>query len=291
MLDSVDSSHPECHSALIAHELSHLNIDIAALSEVRLHEEGSLREHGAGYSLFWSGKPRTEKHLSGVGFMIKNSIVPKLENLPTGHSEHIISLRLSLHNKQYVVLFSIYAPTLQVDPAEKDKFWTDLCRLTQKIPADDKIIILGDFNTRVGKNFEAWKGILSKHGIRNCNNNGRLLLEFCAEQQLTITNTIFQQKNSLKTTWMHPIFKHWHLIDYVLVRRRDVRNVHQTCVMPSAECQTDHPLVNIVCSVVQSQAFRNFVYQTAEVIGNKGRVIVNTDPQGRNPVWQERNTT
>ncbi|KAJ7414406.1 hypothetical protein WISP_84394 [Willisornis vidua] len=46
------------------------------------------------------------------------------------------------------VLFSVYAPTLQADPVEKEKFYTDLHRLTQKVPADDKIIILGDFNAR-----------------------------------------------------------------------------------------------------------------------------------------------
>ncbi|KAJ7413922.1 hypothetical protein WISP_87626 [Willisornis vidua] len=74
----------EHYSALIAHELSRLNIDIAALSEVRLHEKGSLKEHGAGYTFYWSGKPKTESYLSGVGFMIKNSIASKLENLPTG---------------------------------------------------------------------------------------------------------------------------------------------------------------------------------------------------------------
>ncbi|XP_017668058.1 PREDICTED: uncharacterized protein LOC108496141, partial [Lepidothrix coronata] len=178
------------------------------------------------------------------GFMIKNSIVPKLENLPSAHSDQIISLRLPLHNKQHVVLFSLYAPTLQADPAEKDKFYTDLRCLIQKVPVDDKIIILGDFNARVGKNFEAWKGILGKHGVGSCNDNGRLLLEFCAEQQLTITNTIFQQKNSLKTTWMHPRSEHWHLIDYVLMRRTGVRDVHHTRVMSSAECQTDHRLVH-----------------------------------------------
>ncbi|KAJ7425601.1 hypothetical protein WISP_22947 [Willisornis vidua] len=54
-----------------------------------------------------------------------------------------------ISNSLMVVLQSVYAPTLQADPAEKDKFYTDLCRLTQKVPADDKIIILGDFNTRV----------------------------------------------------------------------------------------------------------------------------------------------
>ncbi|KAJ7417867.1 craniofacial development protein 2-like protein [Willisornis vidua] len=211
MLDTVDSGCPEC-PALIAHEWSQLNIDIAALNKVPLHEEGSLKEHGVGYKIYWSGKPKTQSHFSGVDFMTENSIASKLENLLTGHSNHMISICLPLHNKQHVVLFSVYAQTLQADTVEKDKFYTDLHCLTQKVPADDKIIILGDFNARAGKNFEACKGVLGKHRVENCNKNGRLLLKLCAEHQLTITNTIFQQKDSLKTTWMHPQSKHWHLI-------------------------------------------------------------------------------
>ena len=42
---------------------------------------------------------------------------------------------------------------------------------------------------------------------------------------------------------MHPRSKHWHLLDYILVRRRDQRDVFHTRVMPSAECHTDHRLV------------------------------------------------
>ncbi|KAJ7406007.1 hypothetical protein WISP_136332 [Willisornis vidua] len=118
-------------------------------SEDHLHEEGSLKEYGAGYTLYWSGKPKSESHLSGVGFMIKNSINSKLENLLRGHSVCIISLCLPLHNKKHVILFIVYAPTLQADPVEKDKFYTNLCCLNQKVPKNYKIIILGDFNARV----------------------------------------------------------------------------------------------------------------------------------------------
>ncbi|KAJ7425174.1 hypothetical protein BTVI_03852 [Pitangus sulphuratus] len=92
---------------------------------------------------------------------------------PKGHSDCIISLYFPLHNKQHVVLFSIYAPTLQADPAEKDKSYTDLRCLTQKVPTDDKIVILGDFNTRIGKNFETWKGVLGKHDV------GMIMITFC----------------------------------------------------------------------------------------------------------------
>ena len=121
--------------------------------------------------------------------MIKNNIAAKLENLPNGHSHRIISMRrLSLRKEHYVTLFSVYAPTLQADPADKDKFYTDLRNLLQNTPTGDKVVILGDFNARVGGDSEAWKGVLGKHGVGNCNDNGRLLLELCAELQLTITS-------------------------------------------------------------------------------------------------------
>ncbi|XP_037801318.1 uncharacterized protein LOC119596220 [Penaeus monodon] len=90
---------------------------------------------------------------------------------------------------------------------------------------------------------DAWKGVLGRHGVGNCNDNGRLLLELCTEQQLVITNTIFQQKDRLKTAWMQPRSKHWHLIDYILVRQKDLKDVIHTRVMPSAECHTDRRLV------------------------------------------------
>ena len=94
----------------------------------------------------------------------------------------------------------------------------------------------------MGRVFELWKGVLGRHGIGNCNDNRRLLLEFCSEYQLVITNTLFQQMDRFKATWKYPRSKHWHLLDYVLTRQRDTRDVLHTTVMPSADCYTDHRL-------------------------------------------------
>ncbi|XP_063588714.1 uncharacterized protein LOC134765849 [Penaeus indicus] len=92
-----------------------------------------------------------------------------------------MSMRLPLKNEQYATLFSVYAPTLQAEPAEKDRFYSELRGHLQSIPADDKVIILGDFNARVAQDVDAWKGVLGRHGVGNCNDNGRLLVMPSAE--------------------------------------------------------------------------------------------------------------
>ena len=42
---------------------------------------------------------------------------------------------------------------------------------------------------------------------------------------------------------MHPQSKHWHPIDYVIVRRKDRQDVRVTKTMCGADCWTDHRLV------------------------------------------------
>jgi len=48
-MDADNSSRPHRRTALIASELTRYNIDIAALSETRLADEGSLNEMASGY--------------------------------------------------------------------------------------------------------------------------------------------------------------------------------------------------------------------------------------------------
>ncbi|VDL89351.1 unnamed protein product [Schistocephalus solidus] len=46
-----------------------------------------------------------------------------------------------------------------------------------------------------------------------------------------------------KATWLHPQSKHWHLLDYVLVRRQDHQDVLGTKAIPSVDGWTDHRFV------------------------------------------------
>ena len=51
--------------------------------------------------------------------------------------------------------------------------------------------------------------------------NGELLLALCSEFELIVTNTVFKQTDERKTTWMHPRSRHWHMIDFIIMRCRD----------------------------------------------------------------------
>ena len=112
-----------------------------------------------------------------------------------------------------------------------------------RVPRSDKLIVLADFNARVGRNHDTWERVIGHHGMGNENDNGSLLLNMCAEHLLTITNTLYQQANKYKASWMHPRSKHWHLIDYVIVRQRDSRDVTKTCTMGATTCWSDHKMV------------------------------------------------
>lgn len=50
-------------TAIISRELKRFQIDIAALSETRLDDEGQLREEKGGYTFYWKGKTADEQRI------------------------------------------------------------------------------------------------------------------------------------------------------------------------------------------------------------------------------------
>ncbi|BHF58381.1 hypothetical protein SprV_0100133300 [Sparganum proliferum] len=217
--DNPRSNRPERRIALVARELARYKVDIAALSETRFSEQGQLEEVSVGYTFFCNGRPRAERRDAGVAFAIRNDIMGRLPCLPQGIND------LPLWGGKFVTIISAYAPPMTSSDAARDKFYEDLHALLATVPKADKLIVLGDFNARVGTDPAAWRGVLGRHGLRGSNDNGLLLLRTCAEHRLILTNTFFCLPEREKATWRHPRSRQWHLLDYVLVRRRDQRDV------------------------------------------------------------------
>ena len=154
-----------------------------------------------------------------------------------------MTLRLPLTKNRFATFVSVYSPTLDSSDDVKDLFYDTLYSTLGIISQDDKIILLGDFNARVGRNHDIWHGVIGHHGVGNMNSSGHRLLSLCSELGLAMTNTFFHLRDMHKTFWMHPRSKHWHLIDYVFVRRRDLNEVLFARAMRGSECSTDHRLI------------------------------------------------
>ncbi|VDL88095.1 unnamed protein product [Schistocephalus solidus] len=78
---------------------------------------------------------------------------------------------------------------------------------------------------------------MGPHGLGSFNDDSLLLLRNCAKHALLLTNTFLHLSMREKAKWMHPRSRHWQLLDYVLVRRREQQ------VIRNADDWMEHRLI------------------------------------------------
>ena len=121
---------------------------------------------------------------------------------------------------------SVYAPTFRVTLHEKEAFYSDLQSMLNEVNGHDLLLLVGDFNARVGSTAnssseETWNGVRRIHGVGRMNGGGANQLT-CVLYKLTIVNTCFTEKN----IWQHPGNKQWYCIDYTITRQKK-----ESCVL------------------------------------------------------------
>ena len=81
-----------------------------------------------------------------------------------------------------------------------------------------------------------------EYGLGIWNEAGQRLIEFCQENALVITNTLFQQHKRRLYTWTSPDGQHQNQIYYILCSQR-WRSSIQSKTRPGADCGSDHELL------------------------------------------------
>ncbi len=132
-----------------------------------------------------------------------------------------MKLKLLLGMRRSATLISAYTLATTKPDDVKEMFCEELGALVSSVPQSDKLILLGHFHAHVSKDHQSWEGSIGHHGVGKCNGKGLLILRTCATHGLAITNSMLSLPTLKRTSWMHPRSKHWHLIDYVIVRARD----------------------------------------------------------------------
>ena len=103
-----------------------------------------------------------------------------------------------------ITVIQVYAPTSNTEEAQQ--FYEDLQDFLELTPKKDVLFIIGDWNVKVGS--QKTPGVTSKFGLGIRNEAGQRLIEFCQENALVITNTLFQQHKRRLYTWTSPDGQH-----------------------------------------------------------------------------------
>lgn len=111
LLDRDEYACPERKTAIVARELGHFNVDVAATSEIHLADEEELVENLGGYAFFWKGTDSSEPRRSGVRFAVKNCLAKRLHECLAYILDRETTLRLHL-DIDHLNVISVYAPTL-----------------------------------------------------------------------------------------------------------------------------------------------------------------------------------
>ena len=222
----------------VIREMTRYSIDVLGLSETKARGNGMKETGGAKYVFSGVTEGRAK---CGVGIIIAERLANCVRSWRC-ISERCVMIRLRVAGV-WMTLVQVYAPTDDRDNETKDGFYALLQEVVDKAPRGDKVMMMGDFNARVGNDAEEWNGVIGRHGEGVKNDSGSRLLMFSAENGFSIMNTHFEHKEIHKFTWKCPGRGLQSIIDYFLVRADLRKDVNDVRVIRGAEIGSDHHLV------------------------------------------------
>lgn len=102
-----------------------------------------------------------------------------------------MALQLLLQNKSQVTLISAYASAMTNPNEMKDGYYEELDTLLSAVSRINKLILLDNFNTRIGCDSAAWQGVIGRYRVVNCNTSVLLLVESIAAHDFLNSNITF----------------------------------------------------------------------------------------------------
>ncbi|CAK1588972.1 unnamed protein product, partial [Parnassius mnemosyne] len=228
-------------------------IDMLCVNETK-RKGRDVTAHGI-YTAYWSGVDETERACQGVGVILSERMGQCVKEYECV-SPRLLWIRMKVGLKKLFVL-GVYAPDMSKPTYIREQFW-DMVRLVlMKCKENENIIMLGDFNGRVGVKRSGYERILGTFGDERINENGEDLLTVCVEKNLFVANTFFRHKRIHMYTWERGDDR--SMIDFIIVDERMRSAVVDTRVYRGSNVGTDHYLV--LCRI--NGLFRRWRHRTS----------------------------
>ena len=204
--------------AEISREMDKMKVEILGLSETRWNQSGE-HQTSDGKLLLYSGMPEEDDdHVRGVGVLISRKMKDHLvEWLPV--SERLMKARFKTKHRHMTIVQG-YAPTEEADLGDKEAFYSSLDGLLATVPKRDVVLMMGDFNARVGADNNGLDQVMGPHGIGRQNENGGLFVELCSNHSLRVGGTMFIHKTCHKNTWFSNDHRTTAQLDHICISQK-----------------------------------------------------------------------
>lgn len=270
---------------IVENECKRNKIDIVGLCET--HWKGSGHFDTENNRVYFSGNDSSS--FSGVAIAIPK----KLSNAVLGYnpvSDRIMTIKIDAAPMALNIV-QVYAPTGNANENEVEDFYNKLETTMSSIPNREMLILLGDFNAKIGKTSDdaQLRNVIGKYGLGDRNIRGERLIQFAADNNLTIMNSVFKHHRRRLYTWTSPGGQHRNQIDYILIKSRWRSSVQNTHTLPGADCGTDHQLpiakvqVKLKAPIVRKQQQRleitNIRSFTEAIQRNQQQLSTYDDPE------------
>ena len=111
----------------------------------------------------------------------------------------------------------------------------------ETIPKNKRIVVGADLNGYVGIGNNSDEECMGRRGLGKRNNEGQAVVDFAKKMELAITNTYFVKKPAHRVTYNSDECS--SQVDYVMVRRRRIKQVADTKVIVGESIAKQHRIV------------------------------------------------
>ncbi|KAJ3607832.1 hypothetical protein NHX12_024883 [Muraenolepis orangiensis] len=176
----------------------------------RVHTDQPILYHKVGgCSFITSSAWRNDAQAAtgGVGLMVSPRARRALRRVQQ-HTNRI--LVADFEGNPVTTVMSVYSPTNAAPIEDVEKFYDELRTAIHHVPAHNFLVILGDFNARLGPEDAPF----TYHN--NTNRNGEYLSALLTEHELLAANTLFRKRMGKRWTFQDRASGMLRQLDYIL---------------------------------------------------------------------------
>ncbi|KAI5732155.1 hypothetical protein M8J77_022354 [Diaphorina citri] len=221
-------------------EMQRLNLSILGISEMRWSGTGQrvINNH----TVYYSGNDDTN-HRNGVAVILEKNVARSVKNV-IPYSDRMILVQIET-TKVNTNIIQVYAPTSTAEDEEIESFYEDMNYLMRQLKNNDITIVMGDLNAKIGQGKQ--DSIVGDFGLGVRNERGDMFFNFCAANDLVITNTFYKLPPRRLYTWRAPGDSKENIIrnqiDYITINKRYRNSIQSAKTYPGADVNSDHNLL------------------------------------------------